>query len=86
MLNASGSKLVIVHCTVTWRNEPITPVFAEMSAEYPNALFLVVNIDECRETATSFGLTTTRELKEYKNRKANISFMFLRNKIRKEEQ
>ena len=82
VLNASGSKLVIVHCTVSWRNEPITPVFAEMSVEYPNALFLVVNIDECRETATSFGLTTTRELKGYKDMKANISFMFLRNKVK----
>ena len=48
----------------------IAPYVEELSNTYPNAHFLNVDVDECQETAASYGIT------------AMPTFIFLRNKTR----
>ena len=48
----------------------IAPFVDEMSLKYPNAHFLNVDVDECQETAASYGIS------------AMPTFVFLRNKTR----
>jgi len=71
-LNQSGTKLVVIDFSATWCGpcKNIAPFVEEMSTKYPNAHFLNVDVDECQETAASYGIT------------AMPTFVFLRNKTR----
>lgn len=58
-LSAAGGKLVVVDFTATWcgpcRN--IAPLFEQLPAKYPKAVFLKVDVDKCAETASSQGVS-----------------------------
>ncbi|XP_055606650.1 thioredoxin-like protein 1 [Uranotaenia lowii] len=58
-LSAAGGKLVVVDFTATWcspcRN--IAPLFEQLPAKYPKAVFLKVDVDKCSETAFSQGVS-----------------------------
>lgn len=58
-LAAAGAKLVVVDFTATWcgpcRN--IAPLFEQLPAKYPKAVFLKVDVDKCSETASSQGVS-----------------------------
>jgi len=71
-LNGGGTKLVVIDFSATWCGpcKAIAPFVDEMSTKYPNAHFLNVDVDECQETAASYGVT------------AMPTFVFLRNKTR----
>lgn len=71
-LNQGGTKLVVIDFSATWCGpcKAIAPFVEEMSTKYPNAHFLNVDVDECAETAASYGVT------------AMPTFVFLRNKTR----
>merc|ERR1719411_1088686 len=71
-LNQAGTKLVVVDFSAAWCGpcKNIAPYVEELSNTYPNAHFLNVDVDECQETAASYGIT------------AMPTFIFLRNKTR----
>jgi len=71
-LNQGGSKLVVIDFSASWCGpcKQIAPFVDEMSAKYPNASFLNVDVDECQETAAAYGIS------------AMPTFVFLRNKTR----
>lgn len=58
-LAAAGANLVVVDFTATWcgpcRN--IAPLFEQLPAKYPKAVFLKVDVDKCSETASSQGVS-----------------------------
>lgn len=58
-LSAAGANLVVVDFTATWcgpcRN--IAPLFEQLPAKYPKAVFLKVDVDKCSETASSQGVS-----------------------------
>ncbi|KAL5020141.1 hypothetical protein ScPMuIL_003033 [Solemya velum] len=71
-LNNSGVKLVVVDYFATWCGpcQRIAPAFEQLSAKYPRAVFLKVDVDQCQETAQREGVTSMP------------TFIFYRNKIK----
>ncbi|ELT98129.1 hypothetical protein CAPTEDRAFT_160246 [Capitella teleta] len=68
-LTNAGSKLVVVDFFAEWCGpcQRIAPVFESFAAKYPNAVFLKVDVEKCRETAASNGVS------------AMPTFVFLKN-------
>lgn len=66
------SKLVVVDFTASWCGpcQRIAPVFNEFSRKYRGAVFLKVDVDQCQQTAGSYGI------------RAMPTFVFLRNKVK----
>lgn len=54
-LSNSGASLVVVYFTASWCGpcQRIGPHFESLSNKYTQAIFLKVDIDQCRETAES---------------------------------
>ncbi|XP_023024831.1 thioredoxin-like [Leptinotarsa decemlineata] len=71
LANAS-TKLVVVDFTATWCGPclRIAPIFNQLAAKYPRAVFLKVDVDQCQETAAAQGVS------------AMPTFIFYRNKIK----
>lgn len=71
-LTNAGSKLVVVDFFATWCGpcQRISPVFEELAAKYPKAIFLKVDVEACQDTAASNGVT------------AMPTFLFFRNKTK----
>ncbi|XP_057321385.1 thioredoxin-like protein 1 [Microplitis mediator] len=69
-LAMAGMKLVIVDFTATWCQpcQRIAPVFQQLSAQYPNAVFLKVDVDKLPETAASQNVSSMPTFIFYRNR------------------
>ena len=65
-----AKSILLCNCFRCGPCKAIAPFLEEMSTKYPNAHFLNVGVDECQETAASYGVT------------AMPTFVFLRNKTR----
>jgi len=70
ILSSTGNKLIVVDFNATWCGpcQKIHPVFIQMAQKYPNALFLGVDVDRCRETAIQQGVSAMPTFILYKNR------------------
>lgn len=71
-LTNAGTRLVVVDFFATWCGpcRTIAPKFQELSMDYPKAVFLKVDVDQCTDTAQSNGIT------------AMPTFIFFRNKVK----
>ncbi|CAB3257255.1 unnamed protein product [Arctia plantaginis] len=69
MANA-GTKLVVVDFTATWCPpcQRIAPIFEQLPAKFPRAVFLKVDVDRCAETASAQGISAMPTFIFYKNR------------------
>ncbi|XP_028393303.1 protein disulfide isomerase-like 2-1 [Dendronephthya gigantea] len=54
----NNNKLVVVDFTASWCGpcQRIAPVFEQLSNQFTDAVFLKVDVDQCREAAASFGI------------------------------
>ncbi|OXA57289.1 thioredoxin-like protein 1 [Folsomia candida] len=59
LLASAGNKLVVVDYNATWCGpcKAMHPVFIQLSHKFPEALFLGVDVDRCRETAMAQGIS-----------------------------
>lgn len=71
-LTNAGTKLVVVDYFATWCGpcQRIAPEFMKFSIQYPKAVFLKVDVDQCQETAQKEGVS------------AMPTFIFYRNKVK----
>ncbi|XP_075988442.1 thioredoxin-like [Anticarsia gemmatalis] len=69
MANA-GTKLVVVDFTATWCPpcQRIAPIFEQLPAKFPRAVFLKVDVDRCAETASAQGISAMPTFIFYRNR------------------
>jgi thiol-disulfide isomerase/thioredoxin len=69
--NAGPNKVVVVDFNATWCGpcQKIAPVFVQLAHKYPQALFLGVDVDVCRETAMAQGVSAMPTFIFYKNRR-----------------
>jgi len=70
-LENAGNKLVIVDFHATWCNpcKIIAPVFEQLSKQYPNIVFLKVDVDQCTSTTDQYNVT------------AMPTFLFIKSKV-----
>ncbi|XP_070562922.1 thioredoxin-like [Ptychodera flava] len=68
-LKAAGDKLVVVDFSAAWCGpcKTISPKFKAMASEFPNIVFLKVDVDENAETAESCGISCMPTFHFYKN-------------------
>ncbi|XP_066996684.1 thioredoxin-2 [Anabrus simplex] len=59
-LNEAGSQLVVVDFFATWCGpcKMIAPKIEELAAEYPDVVFLKVDVDECEDIATKYDISS----------------------------
>lgn len=69
MANA-GTKLVVVDFTASWCGpcQRIAPIFEQLPAKFPRAVFLKVDVDRCAETASAQGISAMPTFVFYRNR------------------
>ncbi|KAL1132615.1 hypothetical protein AAG570_010567 [Ranatra chinensis] len=69
-LAASTTKLVVVDFFATWcvPCQRIAPFYEQMSAKYPNASFLKVDVDKCQEVAAGQRVSVMPTFYFYRNR------------------
>eukprot|EP00794_Sanderia_malayensis_P006506 gene6506-7250_t len=74
-LTNAGGKLVVVDFHATWCGpcRHIAPVFVQLSTKYPQAVFLKVDVDQCKMTAEKYGIT------------AMPTFLFMKSKVKIDE-
>jgi len=65
----AGDKLVVVDFTATWCGpcQKIGPYFAELAGEYPDVVFVKVDVDENDEVAQECGISAMPTFQAYKN-------------------
>uniref|UniRef100_A0A6M2EGN2 TPR repeat-containing thioredoxin TDX n=1 Tax=Populus davidiana TaxID=266767 RepID=A0A6M2EGN2_9ROSI len=72
-LNAASktSRLAILYFTATWCGpcRMISPIFTSLAAKYPKVVFLKVDIDEAREVASSWNISSVPTFYFIKNGK-----------------
>ncbi|WAR29944.1 TXNL1-like protein [Mya arenaria] len=69
-LTNAGNKLVVVDYYATWCGpcNRIAPLFVQLSAKYPKAVFLKVDVDQCQGTAQAQGVSAMPTFIFYKNK------------------
>lgn len=69
-LSSASTRLVVVDFTATWCGpcQRIAPVFQQLAAKYPKAIFLKVDVDQCQETAAAQGVSAMPTFIFYRNR------------------
>ncbi|KAJ8976317.1 hypothetical protein NQ317_010271 [Molorchus minor] len=72
-LASASTRLVVADFTATWCGpcQRIAPIFQQLAAKYPKAVFLKIDVDQCQETAAAQGVS------------AMPTFIFYRNKVSK---
>lgn len=75
LASADPKKLIVVDFNATWCGpcQKIRPFFIQLAHKYPNALFLGVDVDICRETAMEQGVSAMPTFMLYKNRERLIT-------------
>lgn len=58
-LKEAGSKLVVVDFYATWCGpcKIISPKLEEMAAQFTDVIFLKVDVDDCEEVASTYGIS-----------------------------
>ncbi|XP_014270327.1 thioredoxin-like protein 1 [Halyomorpha halys] len=69
-LNSSSTKLLVVDFTATWCGpcQRIAPFYEQMSAKYPKASFIKVDVDKCQETAANQRVSVMPTFYFYRNK------------------
>uniref|UniRef100_A0A6P7GMQ4 Thioredoxin-like n=1 Tax=Diabrotica virgifera virgifera TaxID=50390 RepID=A0A6P7GMQ4_DIAVI len=69
-LTNAATRLVVVDFTATWCGpcQRIAPIFQQLAAKYPKAVFLKVDVDQCQETAAAQGVSAMPTFIFYRNR------------------
>ncbi|KAF2078560.1 hypothetical protein CYY_000183 [Polysphondylium violaceum] len=70
-LSEAGDKLVVVDFTAVWCPpcQAISPVFTSLASQYPNAVFLKVDVDKCRNTAAKCKISAMPTFQFYRSNK-----------------
>ncbi|XP_068127449.1 thioredoxin-like [Hyperolius riggenbachi] len=71
VLKDAGSKLVVVDFTATWCGpcKMIAPVFEDMSKQYPDVLFIKVDVDDAQDVSTFCSVSCMPTFQFYKDGK-----------------
>ncbi|XP_072389125.1 thioredoxin-like protein 1 [Diabrotica undecimpunctata] len=69
-LTNAATRLVVVDFTATWCGpcQRIAPIFQQLAAKYPKAVFLKVDVDQCQETAAAQGVSAMPTFIFYRNK------------------
>jgi len=69
-LRNAGSKLVVVDFHATWCGPclRIAPTFVKYSTKYSQAVFLKIDVDQCKDVAEKCGISAMPTFQFYKNR------------------
>jgi len=69
-LTNASTRLVVADFTATWCGpcQRIGPVFQQLAAKYPKAVFLKIDVDQCHETAAAQGVSAMPTFIFYRNR------------------
>ena len=69
LIKSNPGKLIVVDFTATWCGpcQFIKPVFHQLADEYPNSIFVQVDVDENSETAEEVGVSAMPTFFFYKD-------------------
>ncbi|KAJ8926132.1 hypothetical protein NQ315_009989 [Exocentrus adspersus] len=69
-LSNASMQLVVADFTATWCGpcQRIAPVFQQLAAKYPRAVFLKIDVDKCQETAAAQGVSAMPTFIFYRNK------------------
>uniref|UniRef100_V5GYT8 Thioredoxin-like protein n=1 Tax=Anoplophora glabripennis TaxID=217634 RepID=V5GYT8_ANOGL len=69
-LSNAAARLVVADFTATWCGpcQRIAPVFQQLAAKYPKAVFLKIDVDQCQETAAAQGVSAMPTFIFYRNK------------------
>ena len=76
VLAEAGQKAVVVDFTATWCGpcQRIAPIYEQLAAEFPQCVFIKVDVDENQETAAECGISAMPTFKIFKE-KAEVGMM-----------